>query len=97
MTETDIMSIYKKSAYLLKLNFFISNNEEQCRRSSLFSIHPISFIFMCFISSYTLHKKEKSTYRSLRNHLIICLLIVSTWMISIDLFTAEFSFWNGIV
>ncbi len=41
--------------------------------------------------------KTKNTLRSLPNHLIICLLIVSTWMISIDLLTTEFYFWNKSV
>ena len=53
--------------------------------------------FVCAIYILIHYAKKKSTLRSLPNHLIICLLIVSTWMISIDLFSTEFYYWNGIV
>lgn len=41
--------------------------------------------------------KKQNTLRNLPNHLIICLLIVSTWMISIDLLSTEFYHWNNLV
>ncbi len=51
-------------------------------------IQFLSFLCALYVLIHCI--KEKSTYRSSPNHLIICLLIVSTWMISIDLFTTEF-------
>ncbi len=55
----------------------------------------LSFVCAIYILIHCI--KKKSTLRSLPNHLIICLLIVSTWMISIDLLSTEFYYWNGVV
>jgi hypothetical protein len=41
--------------------------------------------------------KKRSVLRCLQNHLIVCLLFVSTWLISVDLLSTELYYWNGIV
>ena len=41
--------------------------------------------------------KKRSQLRSLQNHLIMCLLIVSVWVTSFDLFSTEFYFWTNHV
>ncbi|UJR21526.1 hypothetical protein I4U23_024611 [Adineta vaga] len=41
--------------------------------------------------------KKRSQLRSLQNHLIIGLLLVSTWLISFDLVSTQFYYWSGYV
>ena len=55
------------------------------------------FSFLCALYVLLHCVKNKATIRSLPNHLIICLLVVATWAISIDLFSTEFFYWTGYV
>lgn len=61
----------------------------------LVSIQSLSFF--CAVYLLIVCIKTRNIIRSLPNHLILCLLIISTWLISIDLLSTELYYWNEFV
>jgi hypothetical protein len=53
--------------------------------------------FLCTVYLLVQYGKKKSLLRRLPNHLILCLLIVSAWLISLDLISTEYYYWYGYV
>ena len=56
-----------------------------------------SLSFFCSVYLLFTCLKKKSTIWNLPNHVILCLLIVSTWLISIDLVSTQVYYWNEYV
>ena len=61
----------------------------------LFFIQFLSFCCAVYLLINCITKKN--IYKNLPNHLIICLLLVSIWVTSIDLLCTELFFWNNVV
>lgn len=70
-------------------------------KNSVYGLIGLVFIqslsFLCAVYLLIVCLTTKNIIRSLPNHLILCLLIVSTWFISIDLVSTEVYYWNEIV
>jgi hypothetical protein len=53
--------------------------------------------FMCAVQILLRFAQKNSPLRSLQNHLLICLLIVSVWTITIDISFTQVYLWTGFV
>jgi hypothetical protein len=52
---------------------------------------------LCAIHIFFQYTQRASALRRLQNHLLMCLLIVATWSITIDLINTQIYFWTGSV